>query len=212
MRFDCGVLYTRQGNLWTSSGGAAAVRICLQLLQALEGQAVAERAATQLASGPLLPGESIARAVQTSAERDQNERLQRLLNPMLDHLDTLQTLADLAASVHMTVRTFTRRFRRVTGTTVLQWSLHQRLLRARQLIEASDRPLKRVAEEAGFGSTMTLRKHFTREFGTSPSEYPQRGAAAAVVQSVAPSKTAAGIARFGGDGKASFALRLTRRA
>lgn len=171
VRFDRDATHVRHGNVWTSPGGAAAVQLCLQLLQALEGRAVAERAAAQLAGGPLLPSESVAPTAQTSAERDQNERLQRLLNRMLDHLDTPETLASLAASVHMTVRTFTRRFRRLTGTTVLQWRLHQQLQRARELLEASDRPLKLIAEESGFGSAITLRKHFAQAFGTSPSKY-----------------------------------------
>jgi transcriptional regulator GlxA family with amidase domain len=59
----------------------------------------------------------------------------------------------------------------LTGATVLQWRLHQQFLRVRHLLETSDTPLRLVAEEAGFGSAMALRRHFTRKFGMSPSKY-----------------------------------------
>jgi len=71
----------------------------------------------------------------------------------------------------MSRRTFTRRFRQSTGTTLLQWLLNQRLARARRLLETTDRAVEWVALEAGFGSAVSLRQHFAASLGTSPSRY-----------------------------------------
>ena len=68
-------------------------------------------------------------------------------------------------------RTFTRRFRQTTGTTLLQWLLSQRLARARRLLETTDRAVEWVALEAGFGSAVSLRQHFAASLGTSPTRY-----------------------------------------
>lgn len=174
VRLNQNVLYTRHGNIWTSLGGAAAVHLCLQLLQELEGKAVAEQIAAHLVRVPPLQDVQLAFVGKTYSERDPGARLQRLLDWMGAHFDEPQSLEALAARVSMTVRTFTRRFKRVTGGTVLQWRAHQRLLRARQLLETSDAPIGIIASRSGFGSAGALRAAFAREHGLSPSEYRKR--------------------------------------
>ena len=181
VRLNQDVLYTRHRNIWTSLGGAAAVNLCLQLLQELEGKAVAERIAAQLVRMPPLQDVQLAFVGRTYSERDPGARLQRLLDWMAEHFDEPQSLEALAARVSMTVRTFTRRFKRVTGGTVLQWRAHQRLLRARQLLEIGDAPIGIIASRSGFGSAAALRAAFAREHGLSPSEYRKKQNATASV-------------------------------
>ncbi|MCY1518215.1 HTH-type transcriptional regulator [compost metagenome] len=71
----------------------------------------------------------------------------------------------------MSRRTFTRRFRESTGTTVGQWLQNQRLALAQRLLETTDRSVERVAADAGFGSAVLLRKHFATAFKVSPTVY-----------------------------------------
>jgi transcriptional regulator GlxA family with amidase domain len=71
----------------------------------------------------------------------------------------------------MSRRTFTRRFREATGTTVGQWLQNQRLALAQRLLETTDRPVERVATDVGFGSAVSLRKHFAAAFKVSPTAY-----------------------------------------
>ena len=71
----------------------------------------------------------------------------------------------------MSRRTFTRRFRQVTRTTVGQWLRHQRLALAQRLLETSEHPVEAIAELAGFGSPLSLRQSFSEELNTSPSTY-----------------------------------------
>jgi transcriptional regulator GlxA family with amidase domain len=71
----------------------------------------------------------------------------------------------------MSRRTFTRRFRLATGTTVGAWLLTQRLARAQHLLESTDESVETIAGIAGFGSTASLRQHFAEAFRTSPSAW-----------------------------------------
>src|SRR3546814_14445374 len=72
----------------------------------------------------------------------------------------------------MSRRTFTRRFREATGTTVTQWLNAQRVARAQQLLETTDMPIEPVAGEAGFGPPLGLRPQFGAQLGTTPSHSP----------------------------------------
>lgn len=47
----------------------------------------------------------------------------------------------------------------------------ERVRLAQRLLEQTDLPVQRIAERAGFGSAIALRRHFSREVGTTPLEY-----------------------------------------
>ncbi len=71
----------------------------------------------------------------------------------------------------MSVRTFTRRFRAATGAAPIEWLIRLRVRRAQDLLETSDAPIDRIAEAAGFGAPETLRHHFRKVVGVSPSAW-----------------------------------------
>ena len=82
---------------------------------------------------------------------------------------TIEALADRAA---MSVRTFTRRFRAATGTAPIEWLIRLRVRRAQDLLETTDAPIDHDrARVAGFGAPETLRHHFRKVVGTSPSAW-----------------------------------------
>jgi transcriptional regulator GlxA family with amidase domain len=71
----------------------------------------------------------------------------------------------------MSVRTFTRQFRTETGQSPGQWLTGQRVDLARHLLEATDLPIGRVAERAGFGTATSMRQHLRASVGVSPQNY-----------------------------------------
>ncbi|MDJ1137132.1 helix-turn-helix domain-containing protein, partial [Streptomyces iconiensis] len=81
------------------------------------------------------------------------------------------TLEDMARHAHMSVRTFTRRFRGEVGMSPLKWVLQRRLNQAQRLLESTDLTVARVATASGFGDPVTLRKHFHMHVGLSPLAY-----------------------------------------
>ena len=165
------VLYVEDGLILTSAGTAAGIDCCLHLLRVRCGAEAANRAARRMVVAPHRQGgqaQYIEQPVPTAADGD---RLAPLLQWMGERLDTAHALDDLAGRALMTRRTFTRRFREVTGTTVGQWLQNQRLALAQRLLEATDQPVEQVATLAGFGTAVSLRKHFVTAFKVSPTVY-----------------------------------------
>jgi transcriptional regulator GlxA family with amidase domain len=168
------VLYVDDGNVLTSAGTAAGIDCCLHLLRVRYGAETANRVARRMVVAPHRQGgqaQYIEQPVPATAERD---RLAPLLEWLGRHLDRPHELDDLARRALMSRRNFTRRFRESTGTTVGQWVQNQRLALAQRLLETTDHPVERVATGAGFGSAVSLRKHFLSAFKVSPTAYRQQ--------------------------------------
>lgn len=52
-------------------------------------------------------------------------------------------------------------------------------MRACRLLETTDRPVERIAADAGFGSALSLRQHFAAQHGLTPLAYRRQFRAAA---------------------------------
>jgi transcriptional regulator GlxA family with amidase domain len=52
-----------------------------------------------------------------------------------------------------------------------QWMLHQRIERARELLETTTLPMDQIAHRCGLGSSESLRQHFTSRIGITPRDY-----------------------------------------
>ena len=96
---------------------------------------------------------------------------------MAQNLDQEHSVGDLANRVHMSARTFARRFRSETGATPAAWLNSQRVLRAQELLESTDLNIDEVARESGFGHPVLLRHHFAKVLDTSPQSYAGPSAA-----------------------------------
>jgi len=96
------------------------------------------------------------------------------------HLDQQVTVAELASLVHMSPRTFARRFVQETGTTPLRWLTGQRILLAQRLLEETGESVDQVAWQTGFGNATAFRHHFRAWRGTTPAAYRRTFRSAAV--------------------------------
>lgn len=101
----------------------------------------------------------------------QGSGLQPVLDWIEDNLATDLTLDVMAERSGMSGRTFSRPFREQLGTTPLQWLLRTRVRRAQYLLENTDHPVERIAQQAGFGSPTAFRERFRRVVGTTPQAY-----------------------------------------
>lgn len=165
------VLYVDEGDIVTAAGCAAAIDCCLHLLCTQYGAEVANHIARRMVVPPFRQGgqaQFIEQPVFSSVAPD---RLSLVMEWMTQNLDAAHTLDDLAERALMSRRTFTRRFRQVTGTTVGQWLLNQRLALAQRMLEMTDKPIELVAETAGFASPVLFRRCFGQAFGIKPSVY-----------------------------------------
>lgn len=170
-KFRPDVLYVDEGNVITSAGTVAAIDCCLNLVRERHGADVANRIARRLVTPPYRQGGQAQYVEQPVPVLASETRLPEVMDWVRAHLAQPLNLDALAARAHMSRRTFTRRFREATGTTVGKWLISERLQRAQQLLETTALPIERVATEAGFGSAMSLRQHFLANNASSPSAY-----------------------------------------
>ncbi|BAL27327.1 GlxA family transcriptional regulator [Azoarcus sp. KH32C] len=165
------VLYVDDGEIVTSAGTVAAIDCCLNLVRQRHGADVANRVARLLVTPPHRQGGQAQFVEQPVPVLASENRLPGVLEWARERLGDPLSLDLLADAAHMSRRTFTRRFREATGTTVAKWLAAQRLARAQQLLETTDLPIERIAAEVGFGTALSLRQHFAAQMGTNPSAY-----------------------------------------
>ena len=86
-------------------------------------------------------------------------------------LDQPLTVRDLAGRANLSTRQLARRMRAELQVGPLDWLHHQRIARARELLERTDAPIDRIAVSSGMGTAATLRRHFHRTLGVTPTAY-----------------------------------------
>ncbi|TQN47197.1 transcriptional regulator GlxA family with amidase domain [Humibacillus xanthopallidus] len=167
---DPDVLYVDHGDVLTSAGNAAGIDLLLHVLRSDLGSDAANRVARGAVVAPWRAGgqaQFIERPVPDASEAGTGPTR----TWVLEHLGEPISLSDMARHAGMSVRTFTRRFREETGETAGNWLVRARVERARQLLETTELPVDRVAADAGFGTTASLRQHLGAAVGLSPLAY-----------------------------------------
>lgn len=173
VRFEPDVLYVDEGRVLTSAGSAAGIDLCLHLVRRDYGADIANQVARRLVVPPHRDGGQAQYVPEPVSVRAPGG-LARVQEWAVARLDRPLALEDLARQGNMSVRTLARRFEQETGSTPHRWLTHQRLLAAQRRLETTDDPIDRVARAVGFDSGMTLRHHFRRTFGTTPTAYRRR--------------------------------------
>ncbi|MEU9171404.1 helix-turn-helix domain-containing protein [Streptomyces sp. NPDC048420] len=167
----CGeVLYVQDGPVLTSSGYAAGIDLCLHLIRTDYGAAVANEVARLALVAPVRPGGQ-TQFTQTPLPPERGTVCADTRGWAMRNLDKPLTLADLARHAGVSVRTLTRRFHAESGVSPLQWLLHQRVERAKELLETTTLPMDQVARACGLGTADSLRGHLVRRTGLTPSAY-----------------------------------------
>jgi transcriptional regulator GlxA family with amidase domain len=164
------VLYVEDGNILTSAGLAAGIDLCLHIVRADYGAAVANSVARHAVVAPVRPGGQ-AQFIETPLPPERGISLAETREWALGRLDEPLTLAELAVHANTSVRSLTRRFHAETGLSPLQWLLHQRVDRAKELLETTMLTVEQVARRSGLGTPESLRQHLLKRTGLTPSAY-----------------------------------------
>ncbi len=167
---DPDVLYVDDGSILTSAGIASGIDLCLHIVRRDFGAEVANAVARRMVVAPHRRGGQ-AQFVERVMPAGPALLLDATRAWLCERLAEAVSVAEMAAHARMSVRSFSRHFRAETGTTPHNWLLEQRLLAARERLEATEAAIESVAVQCGFGSAVNLRVHFRRHLQTSPLGY-----------------------------------------
>ena len=168
------LIFVKDGPVYTSAGITAGIDLALALLEEDFGRALALNVARMMVLYFKRPGGqsqfSTSLLTQFQGEGSLAPTIQWIRENYQRDLRS-ETLAGQAA---MSVRNFSRVFKRETGTTPADFVERIRLEAAIRFLEGTDRTLDTIARECGFQSGEHFRLTFTRRFGIAPGQYRSR--------------------------------------
>ncbi len=171
---DPDVLYVDEGQVLTSAGASAGLDLCLHMVAADYGAAVAAYAA-RLAVAPLHrsggQAQFILRNTAPAKHIAERTELDDVLAWIEREVHREVTLRDIADRASMSVRTLNRRFQAETGQTPMQWLTGVRVRHAQQLLENTATGVEKIGRDVGFSSPANFREQFRRLTGVAPQSY-----------------------------------------
>jgi AraC family transcriptional regulator, transcriptional activator FtrA len=170
VQVDADVLYIDEGQVLTSAGKSAGTDLCLHVVRRDYGASVANEIARRLVTPPHREGGQ-AQYVTAQVPQSSQDSLGAAMAWALDNLTEPITVEDLAARAHLTPRSLNRHFHQRIGTNPLSWLHEQRLRRAQELLEQTDLGIDLIAQQSGFATGATLRRHFRQALDTTPDSY-----------------------------------------
>ncbi|WP_336083131.1 GlxA family transcriptional regulator [Nocardia sp. SSK8] len=170
VRLDADVLFVDDGDILTSAGAASGVDLCLHLVRADHGSAVANQVARLCVVPPWREGGQ-AQFIDQPVPDPAQASTAATRHWAMQHLELPLTITELAAHARMSPRTFARRFGDEVGLSPGRWLTQQRVARARHLLEASELSVEQIAGRVGFATGTSLRQHFQASVGVAPLAY-----------------------------------------
>ncbi|MGR6467219.1 GlxA family transcriptional regulator [Rhizobium sp. PAMB 3182] len=172
VHLDPDPIFIRDGDVWTSAGVTAGIDLALALVESDLGRKAALAVGRQLVVFLKRPGGQ-AQFSTTLALQEADGRFDQLHTWIMENLNRPLPLPALAERANMSLRSFSRHYRQVTGRTPARAIEEIRIETARTLLEEG-LSVARVSKRCGFGSEETMRRAFLRRFGTSPQTYRER--------------------------------------
>jgi len=170
LRVDRDVLYVDEDRVLTSAGSAAGIDLSLHIIRKDHGAAIANAVARRLVVPPMREGGQ-AQYVEAPVARADDDRIQRLIEWVAEDPQRPVSVAVAARRVSMSERTFSRHFKKVTGSSFYDWLTDRRLHRSTELLETSDETIDAIAQRVGFTDPTAYRRQFKAKFLTTPSGY-----------------------------------------
>ena len=93
---------------------------------------------------------------------------------ILERLGETVEVTELARACALSRSHFSRAFKCSTGLSPQDWIRHQRIARAKQLIQNTDMTLTQISLECGFCDQAHFTREFKRAFGTTPKVWRER--------------------------------------
>ena len=183
-RIDIDKLVIDDGDLITAGGLMAWTDLGLKLVDRLLGPTIMLETARFLLVDP--PGrEQRHYSVFSPKLRHGDEAVLKVQHWLQATAGRDASLDAMAEKAGLEPRTFLRRFHKATGLKPTEYCQHLRVGKAREMLEATTRPVEQVAWEVGYEDPGAFRKVFAKVTGLTPREYRQRFGLAGVREAAA---------------------------
>ncbi|ASR10067.1 AraC family transcriptional regulator (plasmid) [Rhizobium leguminosarum bv. viciae] len=168
---DFDKIFLRDDRLITSAGVTAGIDLALALVREDHGSAISLAVAKRLVVVAQRLGGQSQFSPYVEIPTDAASPISSITSYVMENLDHALSVAELAATVSMSERTFARAFASATGSTPAQFVEQARVDAARALLEGTAKPLKVIAHECGFGNPKRMREVFLKRLGVLPTQY-----------------------------------------
>ncbi len=162
-------IFSIDGRVFTSAGGAAALDLMLHRVHADHGPDVATWVADQMVySSPR--GQAAAQRMSMAVGGVRNSKLALSLQIMQNNIEDPLTPDEIAEVVRISTRQMERLFAKHLGLSPKRYYLQMRLDKARELLRQTTLSVTEICVACGFRSPSHFSKSYRAAFGVSPSQ------------------------------------------
>ncbi len=162
-------LYVIDGEVFTCSGGTAALDMMLHFVTTVGGTGLALGVAEQFIHAPIRSREEQQRLDLRVRYGIRNPKLIAAVRLMEGSLDEPLDMEEIARRAHLSARQIERLFRKYLDSSPKGFYLGLRLARARTLLRSTASPLRMIALECGFASPSHFSNAYKRAYGIPPT-------------------------------------------
>jgi transcriptional regulator GlxA family with amidase domain len=170
VRLEPDALYVQDGDLWTSAGVTTGIDMALAMVGGDHGALLAAKVARQLVVYSHRPGHQSQFSSLLDAQTRATVEFAGLIDWVQARLEQPIRIAEMAAEMGMSERSFLRKFKEATGEPPSKYLDRLRIEKARVLL-AAGASIKQTTLQVGFQSEAAFRSAFTARIGVSPSHY-----------------------------------------
>jgi transcriptional regulator GlxA family with amidase domain len=171
VRVESNPLWVKDGNIYTSAGISAGIDLALAWVEEDCGAAVAHEVARELVLFLRRPSGQTQYSVSLAGQASEMKAIQELQVWIAENLSRDLSVEILAERAAMSPRNFQRVFLREVGKTPSHYVQELRLEAAQRQLDQTDRGLKQIALDCGFGNADVMRRSFVRLIGIAPDQY-----------------------------------------
>lgn len=166
---DGGVI-TEENGIYSSGGANSLWNLLLYILEKYAGRDTAILAAKYFAID--IDRESQAAFMMFTGQKNhKDEEVRRAQEYIEQNYEEKLTVDELAAMVALSRRSFERRFKHVTGNTIIEYLQRVKVEAAKRSFESTRKNISEVMFDVGYSDTKAFRNVFKKITGLTPLEY-----------------------------------------
>ncbi|KZY38076.1 hypothetical protein A3752_14450 [Oleiphilus sp. HI0081] len=165
-------MLTHDGTLFCSGGAYAFQDLCLYLIETFFSRSLAE-ACSRLLMIDLSERSQLRFAGIQALKEHSDEHIIGIQNWMEDHLDSFDSIEELANRFNMSSRNQVRRFKTATDETPSSYLQKLRIEKAKHLLQTGSQNIEAIAGNVGYQDIQYFRTLFKKLCGQTPKQFRQ---------------------------------------